>query len=75
MFAQYFGGAMFICVARTVLTSAMGPALQKYAPDVDPHLVINTGVTELRNVIPQKFLDGVLLAYNKAIIDVFVSSP
>ncbi len=72
MFTQYFGGAVFICVARTVLTESITSAMGEFAPSVNPQLVIQTGITDLRTVIPPSLLSGVLLAYNKAIVDVFV---
>ncbi|OAA65525.1 MFS multidrug transporter [Niveomyces insectorum RCEF 264] len=71
MFCQYFAGAVFLCAARTVLTSTMGAALAEYAPGVDSGTVINTGVTELRKVIPADQIKGVILAYNKALVNVF----
>lgn len=72
MFCQYFGGAVAICGARTVLTSTISAALAKYAPTVDAQTVINTGVTELRSVIPASEIDGVVFAYNEALVNVYV---
>ncbi|ERT01410.1 hypothetical protein HMPREF1624_02656 [Sporothrix schenckii ATCC 58251] len=71
LFCQYFGGAVAICAARTVLTSTIGAALAKYAPSVDAATVINTGVTDLRHVIPASDINGVVLAYNKALVNVY----
>lgn len=73
MFTQYFGGAIFAAVAKTVFTSSLGPALLEYAPSIDPNLLINSGVTNLREAIPPEYLEGALLAYNKSIDHVFVS--
>jgi hypothetical protein len=75
MFAQYLGGAIFICVARTIFTSSLGPALAKYAPGVDPQRIINIGVTEIRQVLPASQLQGVLEAYNLSITHVYVRTP
>lgn len=72
MFCQYFGGAVAICGARTVLTSTMASALARYAPTVDAATVINTGVTDLRTVIPASQIQGVIVAYNEALVNVFV---
>ncbi|CAK7236099.1 hypothetical protein SBRCBS47491_009521 [Sporothrix bragantina] len=71
MFCQYFGGAIAICGARTVLTSTMASALAKYAPTVDAATVVNTGVTDLRSVIPADQIQGVIVAYNKALVNVY----
>jgi hypothetical protein len=74
MFCQYFGGAVAICAARTVLTSTIGSELAKYAPSVNAATVINTGVTDLRSVIPASEIDGVVVAYNKSLVNVYVST-
>ncbi|CAK7201788.1 hypothetical protein SEUCBS139899_004503 [Sporothrix eucalyptigena] len=71
MFCQYFGGAVAICAARVVLTSTIGVALAQYAPTVDAATVINTGVTDLRSVIPASEITGVIIAYNKALVNVY----
>jgi len=73
MSAQYFGGAIFAAAAKAAFTSSVGPALLKFAPGVDPSLLINSGVTDIQSVVPAKELPGVLLAYNEAIERVFVS--
>ncbi|KAK7934725.1 hypothetical protein PG985_000220 [Apiospora marii] len=71
MFAQFFGGALFNCVAKTIMTSSLPPALARYAPDVDPRVFASIGITEAREVVSAAQLPGVLLAYNKAIVNVF----
>lgn len=72
MFSQLLGGAIFSAVAKTIFTSSIGTALQKFAPDIDPSLLINTGATEIAKVIPPDQVEGALLAYNQAINYVFV---
>lgn len=73
MFCQFLGGAFFSAVAKTVFTSSIGIALHKFAPSIDPNLVINTGVTEISKVVPPDQLTNALLAYNEALNHVFVS--
>ena len=73
MFCQYFGGAIAICVARTVLTATLGPTLAADAPTVDAATVINAGLTDLRGVIPASEIESVIVAYNKALVNVYVS--
>ncbi len=73
MFSQYFGGAIFASIAKTVFTSSIGPAVEKYAPGLDPFVLINNGVTDLRDVVPAEELTGALLAYNNSLDYVFVS--
>ncbi|KAK8031585.1 hypothetical protein PG990_001319 [Apiospora arundinis] len=71
MFAQFFGGALCNCVAKTIMTSSLGPALAKYAPDVDLRVFANLGITEAPKIVPGAQRTGVLLAYNRAIVNVF----
>ncbi|KAI1374343.1 major facilitator superfamily-domain-containing protein [Hypoxylon crocopeplum] len=71
MFSQLLGGAFFSAIAKTVFTSSIGGALQKFAPSVDPSLLIDSGVTEIAKVIPPDQLQGALLAYNEAIDHIF----
>lgn len=72
MFFQWFGGAIFTCVAKTVFTSSIGPLLVSAAPEVDPSTIIYAGVTELHSMVPADEWSGVLRAYNAAIGHVFV---
>ncbi|KAI1765635.1 major facilitator superfamily domain-containing protein [Hypoxylon sp. FL1150] len=71
MFSQLLGGAFFSAIAKTIFTSSIGGALEKFAPGVDPSLLIDTGVTELAGVIAPDQLKGAILAYNQAISHVF----
>ncbi|KAK6086167.1 major facilitator superfamily transporter [Seiridium cupressi] len=71
MFSQFFGGAIFSSVAKTVFTASVKPAIDNFAPDVDPALLINSGAAELQRIVPTDELHGVLLAYNQAIQHVF----
>lgn len=74
MFFQWFGGAILTCAAKTVFTSSIGPALVDAAPGIDASTIIYSGATELKNIVPPDEWYGVLLAYNKAIDNVFVST-
>ncbi|KAI0879817.1 MFS general substrate transporter [Annulohypoxylon maeteangense] len=71
MFSQLLGGAIFSAVGKSIFTSSIPTALQKFAPDIDANLVINSGVTEISKVVPSDKLAGTLLAYNQAINHVF----
>ncbi|KAI1205589.1 MFS general substrate transporter [Annulohypoxylon truncatum] len=71
MFSQLLGGAIFSAVGKSIFTSSIPTALQKFAPDIDPNLLINSGVTEISKVVPPDQLAGALLAYNQAISHIF----
>ncbi|KAN0102744.1 MFS multidrug transporter [Hyaloscypha variabilis] len=71
VFTQFFGGAVFIAFAQTTFTNSLGPALKEFAPNVTAKFVIDTGATNLRNVVPAGVLEGVLMAYSKALTNTF----
>ncbi|KAI1384344.1 MFS general substrate transporter [Hypoxylon trugodes] len=71
MFSQLLGSAIFSALAKTVFTASIAKALQKFAPSIDPNLLIDNGVTDIAKVIPPDQLQGALLAYNEAINYVF----
>lgn len=73
VFCQFFGGALSLALADTDLSSSLRSALSEYAPNANATLIFNAGATGLRAVIAIDQLPGVLLAYNKAIINTFVS--
>ncbi|EMC91453.1 hypothetical protein BAUCODRAFT_39638 [Baudoinia panamericana UAMH 10762] len=71
MFSQTLGGALFISVAQNVFTNRLLSNLKQVVPDLDPALVLATGATSLKSVIPGQYLGGVQTAYNSAIISCF----
>lgn len=70
---MYFGGALFVSLGQTVLINRLPPALAKYLPQVSPQAVINAGATNARGSVPESVLPDLILAYNQAITQVFVS--
>lgn len=69
-FAQALGGAVFVSIAQTVFTNSLVSGLND-VPGLDHIDVVNTGATEIRNLVPAKDLDVVLLAYNGALTDAY----
>lgn len=74
MFTQTLGGALFISVGQNVFTNQLIKNLGTVVPDLDPKIVLAVGATELKNVIEEKFLAGVLQAYNLALTQTFYVS-
>jgi MFS family permease len=69
-FFQGLGGSVFITVAQTIFTHG----LVKYlggSTGVSTGEIVNTGATELRNLVPVEDLGVVLVAYNRALSDTF----
>jgi hypothetical protein len=71
MFGQAFGGALFLSFCDTIFTNGLKNLIPKYAPSVDPQIVINAGATGFRAKINATELPGVLLAYAKTVDRVF----
>ncbi|KAJ4584388.1 hypothetical protein HRR81_000194 [Exophiala dermatitidis] len=69
-FAQSLGGSIFASVANNVFDNKLADAL-KAVPGIDADLVQNVGATDLRDVVPEQFLHGVLVAYNAALQNAF----
>ncbi|KUJ21691.1 MFS general substrate transporter [Mollisia scopiformis] len=69
-FMQGLGGSVFISISQTIFTHG----LIKYLGDstgISPNIIVNTGATDLRNLVPAADLGTVLVAYNKALSDTF----
>jgi hypothetical protein len=74
-FGQYLGGAVFLALGETIFTNTLRSSLKSDAPSIDPDTVINAGASAVRSLVPDGDLDGVLRAYDHAIISTFVSRP
>ena len=72
MFSQTLGGAIFISVAQNVFTNELLKNIEALAiPHFNPQIVLATGATSLKTVIPAKFLPAVQVAYNTTVINTF----
>ncbi|KAL8822739.1 MAG: hypothetical protein Q9191_006530 [Dirinaria sp. TL-2023a] len=77
IFAQTFGGALFISVAQNIFTNRLATNLVREVPTVNPAIVISTGATELSKVISATnpaLLPAILSAYNDALDQTFYVS-
>lgn len=77
MFAQTFGGALFIGVAQNVFTNRLVSNLLENVPTLNPAIVLTTGATSLKGAITAQnpsLLPGVLTAYNSALVQTFYVS-
>jgi hypothetical protein len=67
MFTQTFGGALFVSVGQNVFTNRLLAGLLEEAKGFDPTQILRLGATTLKQAVPQEFLPGVLVAYNRAL--------
>jgi hypothetical protein len=73
-FFNSLGGAVSLAIAQNVFINGLTKNVPKYAPEVDPRVVIGAGATFVRQVVPAESLPGVLEAYTKAITGAFLIS-
>lgn len=73
-FFNSLGGAVSLAIAQNVFINGLAKNVPKYAPDVDPRVVISAGATFVRQVVKPESLPGVLEAYTKAITGAFLIS-
>ncbi|KAK5170658.1 uncharacterized protein LTR77_005247 [Saxophila tyrrhenica] len=71
-FCQMLGGAIMISAGQNVFTSKLVSGLTSLTNGLSPGEVVNTGATDLRDVLPVDELHDVLVVYNSALRQVFV---
>ena len=71
-FTQMLGGAIFVSVGQNVFDSHLVSGLIGVVRDLNPEIIVNTGATDLRNIVPVKDLHEVLVVYNSALRQVFL---
>lgn len=69
-FAQQLGGAIFVSVGQTILSTSLVSRLAQI-PGLDTGKILSTGATNLHNVVPDEFYGVVIGAYNHAVIRIF----
>jgi len=69
LFAQMFGGAIFLGVAENVFANRLSTGLVNSTYGADPELLLHAGATDLRTTFTGATLDKVLQVYNDAIMD------
>lgn len=67
-FMQGLGGAFFVPIGQVVFTQSLVKKLGSVA-DISPSMILHSGATEIRHIVPPQDLDKVLLAYNGALSD------
>ena len=70
MFCQQMGGAVFVSVGQSVFTNQVVKGLKNVA-GISPAVIVNTGATDLRQVVDPSNLRGVLVAYNGTLTKTF----
>jgi MFS family permease len=71
MFAAQISGAIFVPIGNSVFENHLAKGLAGIE-GVNANLVLNTGATEIRNVVPTNVLGSVLSAYDNSLTRVFL---
>ena len=66
-FTQSLSGAIFISVAQNLFTSRLVDGLSSFE-GLNPSLILTTGATDLRKVVPPELLEKILVPYNDALM-------
>jgi hypothetical protein len=72
MLSTSLGGSVALSIGQAIFNNDLVSQVRKFAPSIDPSIVINNGATEFRHVVPAEALSGVLQAYSKAIDTVLI---
>ncbi|KAL0940054.1 MFS multidrug transporter [Colletotrichum truncatum] len=66
-FSQFMGSAVALAIGNAIFVGALKTDLPRFAPNVDPDLVIEAGATGFRKAVAEAALPGVLMAYVSSI--------
>ena len=72
LFNQLFGAAVFVSVGNSVLDNKLTSYISATVPGIDASAAVGAGATNIQNVIPAQYLEGVIEQYNYALTQVFV---
>jgi len=70
-FTLSLSGAVFVSVAQNVFTNRLVDGLRTL-PNINPAMIIGTGATELKKLVPVEDIQYVLYVYNSALTKAFV---
>lgn len=70
-FMQQLGGSVFLSVGQNVFSSKLVDRLSG-VPGLDTEVIVNTGATDLRKIVPASELNTVVDAYSYALTRVFI---
>jgi len=65
-FSQQLGGAIFVSVGQNVFINTLVKKLSGI-PGLDTEVILSTGATDLRKMVPEEYLATVLSFYNQAL--------
>lgn len=74
-FAQSLGGTIFVTIGQIIFSHELVKNVSALdLPFIPSSLILHTGATELRNLVPTQYIQEFLVAYNAAITKVFITA-
>lgn len=70
-FMQQLGGSVFLSIGQNIFSSKLVDRLSGFV-GLDAVIIINTGATDLRSIVPSSELETVVEAYSYALTRVFI---
>ncbi|KAL4778169.1 major facilitator superfamily domain-containing protein [Aspergillus varians] len=70
-FMQQLGGAVFLAVDENLVSTNLVKRLS-HVQGLDVHMIVDTGATDLRHLVPSSELQTVVEAYNYALTRIFI---
>ncbi|KAI5207263.1 MFS transporter [Aureobasidium subglaciale] len=65
---QFLGGTIFLSAAENVFTSRLRSNVARLGiPGFDAETAVQVGITKLRGLVPERYLEDVLVAYSDAV--------
>lgn len=61
-------------VGQNVFTNQLAKNLLKDVPNINPGIILSVGATQLKNQVPAKYYQAVLIAYNKSLTETYYVS-
>lgn len=71
IFAQTFGGAIFLSIGDLIFSERLRSGLESHVPEIDADAVIAAGGIGFRRIVPDEYLPGALQAYSEGVTGVF----
>lgn len=72
VFTQTLGGAIFVSIGQTIFTNKLVENIKKFAPGLEPGIVLSIGATRINQVFTGDDLQGVKKSYNDALTQAFL---
>lgn len=72
-FAQQLGGAIFVTVGQTILSTVVVSRLAGL-PGLDANAVVRSGATELHKLVKPEYIPNVVDAFNHACVVIFITA-